>query len=71
MESLIMADINTTDVTNDKTFWRTFKPFFTDKITIRSKIILFENKEVQKKDKEKVMIKEVISNETLVSFLQM
>ena len=45
MESL-MADINTTDVTNDKTFWRTFKPFFTDKITIRSKIILIENKEV-------------------------
>lgn len=42
------GNINTTDVTHNKTFWRTVKLFFTDKVTDCSKITLSEKK-VQKK----------------------
>ena len=41
------GNINATDVTDDKTFWRTVTPFFIDKVTTRSKITLIEKKEVQ------------------------
>ena len=34
------SNINTSDITENKTFWKTVKPFFTDKIKIKSKITL-------------------------------
>ena len=37
------SNINTCDIT-DKTFWKTVKPFFTDKIKAKSKIALIEKK---------------------------
>ena len=36
------SNINTSDITNSKTFWKTVKPFFTDKIKTKSKITLIE-----------------------------
>ena len=50
-------------MTYNKTFWRTVRPFFTDKANIHSKITLTVKKEVQKKYKEKKMIEEVIFND--------
>ena len=36
------SNINTSDITDNKTFWKTVKPFFTDKIKTKSKITLIE-----------------------------
>ena len=36
------SNINTNDITDNKTFWKTVKPFFTDKIKAKSKITLIE-----------------------------
>ena len=32
------------DITDNKTFWKTVKPFFTDKIKTKAKITLIEKK---------------------------
>ena len=37
-------NISTRDITDNKTFWRTGKPRFTDKIQAKSKITLIEKK---------------------------
>ena len=36
--------INTSDITDSKTFWKTVKTFFTDKIKTKSKITFIEKK---------------------------
>ena len=38
-------NISTRDITDNKTFWKTVKPLFTDKIQIKSKITLIEKKQ--------------------------
>ena len=38
------SNINTNDITDNKTFWKTVKPFLTDKIKTKSKITLIEKK---------------------------
>ena len=40
------ANLNINSVNDNKTFWRTVKPFFTDKSKKSSKIILVENNEI-------------------------
>ena len=35
-------NISTHDITDNKTFWKTVKPLFTDKIQTKSKITLIE-----------------------------
>ena len=45
----LFDNINTTDLTDNKTFCRTIKSFFTDKVTARSKITSIEKNEVQRK----------------------
>ena len=40
------SNINTSDITDDKTFWNTVKPFFTDKIKTKSKITLIKKKKL-------------------------
>ena len=37
-------NISTRDITDNKTFWKTVKPLFTDKIQIKSKITLIDKK---------------------------
>ena len=48
-----VGNINTTDVTNNKTFRKKVKPFFTDKVMTRLIISLIEKKEVRKKDRRR------------------
>ena len=38
------SNINTSDITDSKIYWKTVKPFFTDKIKTNSKITLIEKK---------------------------
>ena len=38
------SKLNTSNVTDNKTFWRTVKPFLTDKVKTKSKITLIEKK---------------------------
>ena len=47
------SNIDTSDITNNKTFWKTVKPFFTDKIKTKSKITLIEKKLSPRKVKRK------------------
>ena len=49
----LFSNINTSDITDKKTFWKTVKPFFTDKIKTKSKITLIE-KNVSRKLKRKL-----------------
>ena len=44
MKRRTLLVINTSDTTDNKTFWKTVKPFFTDKIKTKSKITLIEKK---------------------------
>ena len=39
-------NISTRDITDNKTFWKTVKPLFTDKIQTKSKITLIEKKKL-------------------------
>ena len=41
-----LSNINTSDITDNKTFWKTVKPFFTDKIKTKSKITLINKKKL-------------------------
>ena len=46
-------NINTRDITDSKTFWKTVKPLVTDKVQTKSKITLIEKKFFQAKGKSK------------------
>ena len=46
-------NINTRDITDNKTFWKTVKPLVTDKVQTKSKITLIEKKLFQEKGKSK------------------
>ena len=46
-------NINTIDVTANTTFWRTVKPFFTVKVTTRSKITVIEKRKCERKIKKR------------------
>ena len=46
-------NINTRDITDSKTFWKTVKPLVTDKVQTKSKITLIEKKLFQEKGKSK------------------
>ena len=41
--------INTSDITDKKTFWKRVKPFFTDKMKTKSKITLIEKKKMHRR----------------------
>ena len=45
-EKNFFSNINTSDITDNKTFWKTVKPYFTDKIKTKSKITLIEKKKL-------------------------
>ena len=47
------SNINTCDITDNKTFWKTVKPFFTDQIKTKCKITLIEKKTSPRKVKRK------------------
>ena len=48
-KKIFFNNISTSDITDNKTFWKTVKPLFTDKIQTKSKITLIEKKLFLKK----------------------
>ena len=61
------SNINTSDITDDKTFWKTVKPFFTDKIKIKSKIALLEKNIVSQEGQEKIVSEKIITEDQAVA----
>ena len=60
----IFRHVNTNVVTENKTFWKTLKPFLTDKVKTKSKITLIEKKY---KDSSTEPSEEIISDEEKVA----
>ena len=57
------SNINTSDITDNKTFWKTVKPFFTDKIKTKSKITLIEKNIVSQEGEEKIVSEKIITED--------
>ena len=53
-------NLDTGDITDNKTFWKTVKPFLTDKVKIKSKITLLEKKQ---KENQAETFEEIISDD--------
>ena len=60
-------NISTRDITDNKTFWKTVKPLFTDKIQTKSKITLIEKKVVSGVGQEQIVSEKVISEDQVVA----
>ena len=61
------SNINTSDITDNKTFWKTVKPFFTDKIKTKSKITLIEKKIVSQEGQEEIVSEKIITEDQAVA----
>ena len=61
------SNINTCDITDNKTFWKTVKPFFTDKIKTKSKITLIEKKIVSQESQEEIVSEKIIAEDHAVA----
>ena len=61
------SNINTSDITDNKTFWKTVKPFFTDKIKAKSKITLIEKKIVSQEGQEETVSEKIITEDQAVA----
>ena len=61
------SNINTSDITDSKTFWKTVKPFFTDKIKTKSKITLIEKNIVSQEGQEKIVSEKKITEDQAVA----
>ena len=55
------------DITDNKTFWKTVKPFFTDKIKTKSKITLIEKNIVSQEGQEKIVSEKIITEDEAVA----
>ena len=56
-------NISTRDITDNKIFWKTVKPLFTDKIQTKFKITLIEKKVVSRVGQEQIVSERVISED--------
>ena len=54
-------------ITYNKTFWKTVKPLFTDKIQTKPKITLIEKKVVSGVEQEQIVSGKVISEDQAVA----
>ena len=61
------SNINTSDITDNKTFWKTVKPFYTDKIKTKSKITLIEKNIVSQEGQEKIVSEKIITEDQAVA----
>ena len=61
------SNINTCDITDNQTFWKTVKSFFTDRIKTKSKIRLVEKKIVSQEGQEEIISEKIISEDQAVS----
>ena len=64
------SNINTSDITYNKTFWKTVKPFFTDRIKTKSKITLIEKKIVYQEGQEEIVSEKIITEDQVVANLK-
>ena len=62
-------NISTRDITDNKIFWKTVKPLFTDKVQAKSKITLIEKKNVSGKGQEQILSEKVTSEDEAVAFI--
>ena len=60
-------NISTPDITDNKTFWKTVKPLFTDKIETKFKIKLIEKKVISGVGQEQIFSEKVISEDQTVA----
>ena len=51
--------LNEKDVSDNKTFWKTVKPFLSDKIVSKEQILLLENDEIISEDSKNCRIAEL------------
>ena len=56
------SNINTSGITDNKTFWKTVEPFFTDKIKTKSKITLIEKNIASQEGQEEISEKSFRKN---------
>ena len=61
------SNINTGDITDSKKFWKTVKPLFTEKISIKPKITLIEKNNTSQEGQDDLVIENVISDDIGVS----
>ena len=66
-EKNFFNNISTRDITDNKTFWKTVKPLFTDKIQTKSKTTLIEKKVVSGVGQEQIVSEKVISEDQAVA----
>ena len=57
------SNLKTKDVNDNKTFWKTVKHLFTDKVQIKSKITLIEKKVISKQGQESNHTEKIISDD--------
>ena len=55
------SELKIRDITDNKTFWKKVKPFFTDKIQSKSKITLIEKNIVSREGEKVIKSEEIIS----------
>ena len=60
-------NINTSDITDNKTFWETVKPFFTDKIKTKSKITPIQKTIVSQNGQEEIVSGKIITEDQSVA----
>ena len=61
------SNINIRSITDNKKFWKTVKPLFTEKVHIKSKITLIENKLIAQENGEDLETENVITDDVEVS----
>ena len=61
------SNINTSHITDNKTFWKTVKLFFTDKIKTKSKIMLIEKKIFSQEGQEEIVSEKIITENQAVA----
>ena len=61
------SNINTSDIIGNKTFWKTVKPFFTDKIKTKSKIMLIEKHIVSQDGQEEIVSEKIVTEDQAVA----
>ena len=61
------SNINVRNITDNKKFWKTVKPLFTEKVSFQSKITLIEKKYITQEGEDDLEIENVISDDMEVS----
>ena len=61
------SNINTSDITYNKTFWKTVKPFFTAKIKRKSKMTLTKKNIVSQEGQEKIVSEKIVTEDQAVA----